>query len=73
MSGYAHHIGDRVEWDWGTGTGSGEITERFTEKVTRTLKGSDVTRDASEGEPAYLIEQEDGDKVLKSCTEIRPI
>ena len=71
MSGYTHHIGDTVEWDWGNGTGSGEITERYTKKVTKTLKGSDVTRDASEDEPAYLIEQEDGDKVLKSCTEIR--
>lgn len=68
---YEFHIGDDVEWDWGSGTGTGSITERFTEDVTRTIKGNDVTRNASEDEPAYLIEQSDGDEVLKSATEIR--
>ena len=64
------HIGDRVEWNWGDGTGSGTVTERFTDKVTRTIKGNEVTRDASEDEPAYLIEQDDGDRVLKSASEL---
>jgi hypothetical protein len=63
--------GTKVEWDWGNGTGTGKVTERFTEKVTRTIKGSDVTRDASSDEPAYMIEQDDGDCVLKSHTEVR--
>ena len=69
MSGYTK--GDKVEWDWGNGTGTGKITERFTEKVTRTIDGSEITRKASSDEPAYLIEQEDGDKVLKSHSEVR--
>ena len=64
------HIGDKVEWNWGGGTGTGKVTERFTSKVTRTLQGSEVTRDASEDEPASLIEQDDGDEVLKSVTEL---
>ncbi len=67
---YDVHIGDEVEWNWGNGTGTGKVTERFTSKVTRTLKGSEVTREASEDEPAYLIEQDDGDQVLKSVTEL---
>ncbi|MEE8600050.1 DUF2945 domain-containing protein [Euzebya tangerina] len=67
---YQHHIGDTVEWQWGDGTASGEITERFTEKVTRTIDGNEVTRDASEDEPAYLIEQDDGQRVLKSASEL---
>jgi len=67
---YEHHIGDTVQWSWGDGTGSGKITERFTDKVTRTIKGSEITRDASEDEPAYLIEQDDGDRVLKSASEL---
>ena len=62
--------GDTVEWEWGDGTAKGRVTERFTEKVTRTLKGSEITRDASSDEPAYLIEQEDGDEVLKSASEL---
>ncbi len=67
---YEIHIGDTVEWNWGDGTGSGKVTERFTSKVSRTIDGTEVTRDASEDEPAYLIEQDDGDRVLKSSTEL---
>lgn len=64
-------VGDSVEWDWGGGTGEGKITERHTEKVTKTIKGNEVTRNADADEPAYLIEQADGNEVLKSATEIR--
>lgn len=67
---YEIHIGDTVEWNWGSGTASGTVRSRFTSKVTRTIKGTDVTREASEDEPAYLIEQDDGDEVLKSVTEL---
>ena len=67
---YDIHIGDTVSWKWGDSTTSGEVQERFTEKVTRTIKGEEITRDASEDEPAYLIEQEDGDRVLKSASEL---
>jgi hypothetical protein len=64
------HIGDEVTWKWGNGTGTGTVTERFTEKVTRTIAGSEITRNASEEEPAYLIEQDDGAEVLKSASEL---
>ena len=63
--------GDKVEWNWGNGTGTGKVQKKYTEKVTRTIKGSDVTRDASDGDPAYLIEQDDGDEVLKSGSELK--
>lgn len=64
------HIGDTVTWNWGNGTGTGEVIERFTSEVTRTIDGTEVTRDASESEPAYMIEQDDGDRVLKSASEL---
>lgn len=63
--------GTRVEWDWGNGTAAGEVVKVYTRKITLKIKGSDVTRDASEDEPAYRIEQEDGDEVLKSGSELR--
>ena len=63
-------VGDKVEWKWGNGTASGEVTERFTSSVTRKLKGTEVTRHASADDPAFLIEQSDGDEVLKSHSEI---
>ena len=62
--------GDKVEWNWGNGTGTGKVTEEFTSKVTRTIDGNEVTRNASEDEPAYMIEQDDGGRVLKSVTEL---
>ena len=60
-----------VQWNWGSGTGKGQIKERFEREVTRTLKGSEVTRDGSEDNPAYLIRQEDGDEVLKLGSELQ--
>ena len=65
-----YNIGTKVKWEWGDGWGHGEVDERFTEKVTRTIDGTDVTRDASEDEPAYLVVQDDGDQVLKSHSEL---
>ncbi|MDX1676463.1 DUF2945 domain-containing protein [Arsukibacterium sp.] len=61
----------KVQWDWGEGTAEGYIREVFRQKVTRTLKGSEVTRNGTDDNPAYLIEQQDGDKVLKLQSEIR--
>ena len=63
-------VGDKVRWSWGNGTGEGKITERFTETVTRKIKGSEIKRKATKDDPAFLIEQDDGDEVLKSATEI---
>ena len=64
-------VGSKVEWTWGQGTGTGKVEEVFTSKVTRTIKGKEITRDASDDEPAYLLRQEDGDRVLKSESELR--
>ncbi|WP_172330574.1 DUF2945 domain-containing protein [Mangrovicoccus sp. HB161399] len=63
-------IGDRVTWSWGQGTGAGHVIQRFTGDVTREIKGTQVKRRASEEESAFLIEQEDGDRVLKSVSEL---
>lgn len=59
-----------VQWNWGNGTGKGQIEERFEREVTRTLQGSEVTKDGDDDNPAYLIKQEDGDKVLKRGSEL---
>ncbi len=67
----SYKVGDRVKWKWGDGYGDGKIAERFKTRVTRSIDGSEVTRDGSEDNPAYLIEQDDGDRVLKSHSELR--
>ncbi len=62
--------GDRVTWTWGANKAHGWVAQRFARPVTRTIKGEKVKRNASADEPAYLIEQEDGGKVLKSGSEL---
>lgn len=63
--------GSKVTWRWGSSTATGTIVEVHREKVTRTIKGSTITRNGSKDDPAYLIEQEDGTKVLKSRSEVQ--
>ncbi|MDY7098412.1 MAG: DUF2945 domain-containing protein [Pseudomonadota bacterium] len=59
-----------VEWNWGNGTAKGQIAERFEREVTRTLDGTEVTRDGDGDNPAYLIKQDDGAEVLKLGSEL---
>ena len=65
-----YEVNTEVEWEWGNGSATGNIREKFTNDVERTIKGSSVKREASDSDPAYLIEQDDGSKVLKSHSEI---
>jgi hypothetical protein len=67
----AYSEGTKVEWDWGNGTGTGKVVQKYTRKITLKIDGTEVTRNASDDEPAYRIEQEDGDEVLKSDSELR--
>jgi len=62
--------GQHVSWTWGQGKATGQIKERFEREVTRTLKGSEITRKGDSDNPAYLIKQDDGDEVLKLGSEI---
>lgn len=65
-----YNVGDTVEWNWGNGTGTGTVEKRYTQKITRKLQGTEVTRDGSDDDPALYIEQEDGDGVLKLASEV---
>ena len=65
-----YNTGTEVEWSWGEGKAEGKIVESFTERVSRTIDGNEVTRDADSDNPAYLIKQSDGSRVLKSHSEL---
>jgi hypothetical protein len=65
-------VGSTVTWHWGQGTAEGKIKEVFQEEVTRTIKGAHIKRKGSKEDPAYLIEQADGDRVLKLKSELTP-
>ena len=62
--------GQAVKWHWGSGDAEGKVAERFERRVQRTIKGSRIVRNGSKANPAYLIEQDDGDKVLKLGSEL---
>jgi hypothetical protein len=70
MSDNSFRTSEYVKWNWGNGEGKGQIKERFEEKVTRKLQGSEITKDGDKDNPAYLIEQDDGDQVLKRGSEL---
>ena len=63
--------GSSVSWSWGRGTAEGKIAEVHHDSVSRTVKGSKITRNGTDDDPAYVIEQEDGTTVLKLRSELR--
>lgn len=62
--------GSEVKWKWGNGTAKGKVEETYTKKVTKTIDGSEITRDGEEGNKALYIKQDDGSKVLKLESEV---
>lgn len=66
----AYRKGQYVAWNWGNGSAKGKVQDHFAEKVTRTIDGEEITRNGEEDNPAYLIEQDDGSRVLKLESEL---
>lgn len=66
----AHRKGTAVSWSWGQGSAEGTISEVHTERVTRTEKGSEIVRNGTDDNPAYVITQDDGTELLKLDSEV---
>ena len=64
-------VGNEVEWKWGKSKAEGKVAQKFTKDVERKIKGKTVKRKADDKEPAFLVKQEDGDRVLKSQSELK--
>ena len=62
--------GDKVTWKWGKGSATGEVKNVFTHKITRKIKGSEITKKGSSDNKALYITQDDGDRVLKLESEV---
>ncbi|MDP5044801.1 MAG: DUF2945 domain-containing protein [Leeuwenhoekiella sp.] len=62
--------GSEVKWKWGNGTATGKVEKTYTKKITRTIDGSEITRDGEEGNKALYIKQDDGSAVLKLESEV---
>ena len=63
--------GSNVKWEWGQGTATGKVVETYTEKTEKTINGEKITRNGAPGDKALLIEQEDGQRVLKLESEVQ--
>lgn len=63
--------GDKVEWNWGKSKAEGKIVKEYDKPVEKTIKGAHVKRNASKDEPAYELEQEKGNKVIKNESELK--
>lgn len=61
---------DQVSWKWGQGTAEGKISEIYYSKKTVSIDGNNISKDGTKQNPALLIKQEDGQRVLKLASEI---
>jgi hypothetical protein len=62
--------GSAVKWKFGAVEATGTVLELFEKRVSRTLKGKRITRNGTPDNPAVLLEQADGDRVLKRSSEL---
>ena len=65
--------GTVVKWKWGSGYAQGKVKETFDHKIAREIKGAKVTRNGTTDDKALFIEQNDGDHVLKSESEVERV
>ncbi|MEU9819051.1 DUF2945 domain-containing protein [Pseudonocardia alni] len=63
--------GTWVAWNWGNGTPTGKVVDHSTERIEKTIDGSKQSRNGTEDNPAYVLEQEDGQTVLKLHSELK--
>ncbi|MDL5155096.1 DUF2945 domain-containing protein [Actinomycetospora termitidis] len=63
--------GDHVKWNWGNGEGEAEVAEVHTERVERQIDGKKQTRNGTDDNPAYVLKQDDGQRVLKLHSELK--
>ncbi|RYY21268.1 MAG: DUF2945 domain-containing protein [Cytophagaceae bacterium] len=62
--------GTKVSWKYGTGTATGKIESVHKEHVSQKIKGHEITRNGTADDPALVIVQDNGDKVLKLQSEV---
>ncbi len=59
-----------MKWKYANGEATGTVEETYTEEITKTIKGSKITRKGESGNKALYIKQDDGDAVLKLESEV---
>lgn len=62
--------GTKVRWRYGRSYGRGKVSETFNRKITRVIKGAEVTRYGQKENKALLIRSDLGDDLLKLENEV---
>lgn len=62
--------GSKVKWKWGDGYAEGKVLKTYTSKITKSIQGTEVTRNGEEGNKALLIKSSNGSDVLKLESEV---
>jgi len=65
--------GSEVKWKWGNGYAKGKVKESYTEKVSKTIQGTEVVRKGESGNKALYISVEDGTHALKLESEVERV
>jgi hypothetical protein len=64
-------VGDKVAWNWGRSHIEGVVKEKSEDKMTKTSKGKQITRNGEPDNPAYFVEQtKKGNPVVKKASEL---
>jgi hypothetical protein len=63
-------VGDKIKWLWMGRPVKGVVKKIYFKPVTKTFRGTEFKRNASEETPAYLVKSNAGSEVLKSHTEL---
>lgn len=62
--------GTKVKWRYGRSYGRGKVYETFNRKITRIIKGAEVTRFGQKENKVLLIRSDLGDELLKLENEV---
>jgi len=62
--------GTRVKWQRGHSAGRGRVEETYKKKVTKNIKGTNVTRFGKRENKVLLIKTDEGDELLKLENEV---
>ncbi len=62
--------GTKVKWKWANGYAEGTVEKTYTEPISKTIKGSEITRNGTANSKALFIKQQDGREVIKLESEV---
>lgn len=62
--------GSTVTWKWGNGVAEGRVVDSGHDRIEKTINGKQQSRNGTADNPAYVLEQESGQVVLKLHSEL---